>query len=202
MQIFYFLFICLFIFSSDAVLQAKDTAEQGISTNIFPEEVKISEGANSFILKKTGSATRKKFIVKVYHVAGYIQKDALGKNGQEVVQNYLDDKYAKELIMHFVHDVGSEQLKKTYMEGFSKVIPAASFPKYDQNIHYFLNFFKDDIKSGDQMVIRVFPHGNVEVLLNDKQIGNIKDESFAKALLTIWFGPESSMREDLVSSIR
>jgi hypothetical protein len=67
-------------------------------------------------------------------------------------------------------------------------------------IDRFISFFNGDIQKGDVHILRWLPDGNIEVLVNDKKVGSIKNNEFAHLLWSIWFGPKSVVnRNSLVS---
>lgn len=149
----------------------------------FPSEVSYSFDGNDYDLKATGVATRKKFFVKVYSVAHYLQD---GASANQI----LDDSTAKQLTIKSVYNASAKKVQNGYRDSFHKAFSDAEYAKNQKDIDKFVSFF-GDMKKGDEVVIRWIPGGNVETLINGKDVGTIQNKVFAKGLWNIWFGPKS-----------
>lgn len=161
-------------------------------TNVsFPSEVSFTHDGKDYDLRATGVATRKKFFVKVYSVAHYLQ------NGASIDQ-ILQDNNAKQLTIKSVYDAPVNKVQEGYRDSFHKAFSAADYAKNEKDIEKFVSFFNTDMKKGDEVVIRWIPGGNIETLINGNTVGTITNKEFATGLWNIWFGPESIVkREDL-----
>lgn len=163
-------------------------------TNVsFPSEVSFTFNGKQYDLRATGVATRKKFLVKVYSVAHYLQN---GASNDQILQ----DDTAKQLTIKSVYDASVQKVQDGYRESFHKAFPGAEYAKNEKDIEKFISFFKTDMKKGDEVVIRWIPGGNVETLINGNLVGTITNKEFATGLWNIWFGPESIVKsEDLTT---
>lgn len=173
--------------------EVKDSAT-GIT---FPSEVTIEHAGKTYPLQATGVATRKKLIVSVYSVASYLQKGPI--SGDKFAAVLADDK-AKQLTMKWARDVEASKIQDGYKESFSKALSPSDQQKMQNEINQFIQFFGQDAKKGDEYVLRAFPDGFLEVVINGKSVGNITNKEFVKSLWGIWFGQKSVVdRQNLVS---
>lgn len=188
--------VCLFAFSVGlySVDEIKDAA-----TNVtFPKTVTFDYQGKNYTLQNTGVSTRKKFFIKVYSIASYIQ-DAAQLKGGNVFKNILDSKNAKQLTFIWVRNVEQKRVRDGYQESLDKVIPKGTLAA---EIDKFVNFF-GDVKTNDKHIIRWLPDGTVTIQINGTDRGDIKSEDFAKALWAVWFGDHSVVsRNQLVSELK
>jgi hypothetical protein len=157
------------------------------STNIsFPREVSFDFNGKHFQLEATGVATRKKFIVKVYSIASYLQKGAAG----DKLQAILSDDNAKQLTMKWARDATASQIQDAYKESFQKVF-GSQYAMVQNDIDSFIQLFNKGAVKGDEFVLRWIPGGDVEVLINGTKVGSMANPAFAKGLWLVWFGDKS-----------
>lgn len=160
------------------------------STNIsFPAEVTVTDNGKQITLDATGVATRKKFFVKVYSVAHYLEK---GANANQI----LDDSKAKQLTLKFVHEASADKLRNSYQESYHA---NGGDPSLNNELNKFLSFFSDTAK-GDEHTIIWLPGGHVEVFINGTKTGELTNPAFAKGLWNIWFGNKSVVDKDKLTS--
>lgn len=158
------------------------------ATNVsFPSEVSFTFDGKDYDLRATGVATRKKFLVKVYSVAHYLQ------NGSSTDQ-ILQDNTAKQLTIKSVYDAPVAKVQDGYRDSFHKAFSDTEYAKNEKDIEKFISFFNTDMKKGDEVVIRWIPGGNVETLINGNSVGTITNTEFATGLWNIWFGPKSIVK--------
>lgn len=178
------------------------TYVQGAEPSEFPSQVSFDHGGKKYPLEQTGVATRKKFMVKVYYVASYLENGIVTDKANAFDQ-ILQDNKAKQLTLRFVHEASAAKVKEGYEDSFSKVLQGVEYNKLKKEIDTYIGFFNVDVKVGDEQVIRWIPGGTIEVILNGTSAGTITNAAFAKALFSIWFGPNSIVkREDLIALIK
>ena len=177
-------------------VQAKEIKEVS-SGESFPETVSFEADGTNYDLNITGTALRKKFIVKVYAVAGYVEKGAVVSGDKfEQIQN---GDIAKQLTMKWLRGATVNQLQDGYRESFKSVF--GDDAEMAKTIDEFVAFLNEPAKKGDVQVLRFIPGGIVEYELNGKKIGQIENEAFQKGLLSIWFGPNSVVNRDSLTSL-
>jgi Chalcone isomerase-like len=91
------------------------------------------------------------------------------------------------LILHFLHNVSDDELKKAWEEGFAhnaKEQLAALHERIEM-----LKGWMADMKSGQRLTFLHKPGAGVQVDVNGTVKGLIKGDDFATAFLAIWLGP-------------
>lgn len=199
--------IALFCLAFTGYGQGKVTEE---STGLqFDKAVKFSNDAGAPSMACSGTGVRKKVIVKVYGAAVYIEpveaKQALGKYipkqkpedledfAEELAENaqfwndFIGGPFHKIILMRFVRDVGSDSITGAYKDAFKAYLKDNS-EETKKAAAAFLDFFKEDIKDGQDMTLRFSPDGTITVEYAGKDRGSVKSINVAKALLTNWFG--------------
>jgi len=162
----------------------------------FPENIAFHYKGQPYRLEKTGAAIRKKFFVKVYRVASYLQ-DPSSVMGADIFANILNSSKAKQLSFQWLRNASQTRVREDYRETFSKVT-SGNQAEIDQ----FIGFF-GEVKKGDTHDLRWFPDNTVTVIINDQVMGSIKSDRFAKTLWSIWFGDKSVVdRNKLIAMIR
>ncbi|HET9764986.1 MAG TPA: chalcone isomerase family protein [Casimicrobiaceae bacterium] len=142
----------------------------------FPDQTQLD--GNTLRLNGLGLRQATVFKVNVYVAALYVTKTS---SDPAVL---IGSNEAKELILHFVRDVGSDDLKKAWDEGFEKNAKA-ELPALKERIAM-LNGWMTDIKTGQRLTFVYKPGAGVEVNVNGAAKGTIKGDDFAKVLFSIW----------------
>lgn len=144
----------------------------------FPEQIQVN--GRSLALNGLGLRLATVFKVKVYVAALYVptpSSDAASILGTDT---------AKQMVLHFVRNVGVDDLRKGWTEGFEKNARGA-LPALADRIATF-NGWMSDMKTGQRVVLGYAPGAGVEVTVNRAVKGTIQGEDFAKALFAIWLG--------------
>jgi len=145
----------------------------------FPEQMP-ADGA-ALTLNGLGLRQATMFKVNVYVAALYVPRKSSDPG------TILDNAPA-ELILHFVRDVGAGDIAKSWNEGFENNAKADLHVLKDRIA--MLDGWMTDVKSGQRMIFSFKPGTGVQVSVNGVAKGTIKGDDFAKALLSIWLGPE------------
>lgn len=159
----------------------------------FPTEITLDEGGHAYTLKATGVATRKKFGVKVYSVVHYIEPDAHAAETPptDKFEALLNNNKPKQMTMKWIHSASAKQMQEGYRESFKNALSPEQLAQLQEPIDRYLTFFKAPINKGDVMVLRWLPEGKIELFLNQQLLGSLTHAPFAKALWSLWFGPQS-----------
>lgn len=138
-----------------------------------------------------GTGFRKKFFIKVYIGALYLQQKTDDANA-------VISAPTKVVKMHFLYKkVKASQMKDAFKEGFEKI---------DENllkesaVQEFLNAVSFDVVKGDEVDL-IIDNDMVTVLKNGDKIGDFKSKSLADALIKIYVGDEpadSGLKEGLL----
>ncbi len=120
------------------------------------------------------------FKVNFYVAALYVAKTSSDPNA------LLGSNAPSELILQFVRNVGAEDLRKGWSEGFEKNAKD-QLPALKERIAE-LNGWMADVKSGERLTFIRKPGAGFQVDVNGTVKGIIKGDDFAKAFLSIWLG--------------
>ena len=155
------------------IAQAKEC--KGVN---FPDQTQV-EGSN-LTLNGLGLRQATMLKVSVYVAALYTAKPSADPNA------ILGSDTPKELILQFVRDVGADDLRKGWEEGFDKNAKG-QLPALKERIETFKGWTAD-IKTGQRLTFVLKPGVGTQVDVNGMVKGTIKGDDFAKALLSIWLG--------------
>ncbi|HXV10195.1 MAG TPA: chalcone isomerase family protein [Burkholderiales bacterium] len=168
-------------------------AAQGKECNgvSFPEQVQ-AEGTT---LKLNGLGLRQATFlrVNVYVAALYVAQTSKDANA------ILKSSPPKELILHFVRDVGRSDLNKGWQEGFENNAQS-QLPALKDRIEAFKGLMAD-MKTGQRLRLVHKPGAGVQVDVNKTVKGTIKGDDFAQALFSIWLGanpPNAELKAGLL----
>jgi hypothetical protein len=146
----------------------------------FPEQATV-EGAN-LTLNGLGLRQATAFKVNVYVAALYVAKTSNDANA------LLGANAPSELILQFVRNVGADDLRKGWSEGFEKNAKS-QLPALKERIDM-LNGWMSDVKTGERLGFIHKPGVGLAVEVNGAVKGVIKGDDFAKAFLAIWLGAD------------
>lgn len=144
----------------------------------FPDQVQSEAGA----LKLNGLGLRQATILKVnvYVAALYVPQTSTDANA------IIKSNAPKELVLHFVRDVGRTDLSKGWDEGFENNAKS-QLPALKERIETFKGLMAD-MKTGQRLRFVSKPGAGVQVDVNGTVKGTIAGDDFARALFSIWLG--------------
>ncbi|KAF3363021.1 hypothetical protein PHSC3_000409 [Chlamydiales bacterium STE3] len=192
----FFILTCLSFFS----LKSEERIQSGIKGVTFPKEISFSHEAETYQLELTGMAIRKKFFVKVYCIASYIEKTAFTR--ENLLREILNDRWAKQLTIQWIHDGALDKVKQGYLDSFQSSLTSSLWTELQPEIAQYLSYFKKDVKEGDTHILRWLPGGKIEVIINDSLVGKLENPTFAKALWGLWFSSNRFVNRDDLLSIK
>jgi hypothetical protein len=158
-----------------AVAQGKEC--KGVS---FPDQVQVD--GSTLALNGLGLRQATAFKVNVYIAALYVAKTSSDANA------LLGSNAPSELILQFVRNVGADDLRKGWSEGFEKNAKD-QLPALKERIAT-LNGWMGDVKTGEKLTFIHKPGDGLQVNVNGVAKGTIKGDDFARAFLAIWLGPD------------
>jgi hypothetical protein len=158
-----------------AVCAAQDRACRGIS---FPLHTQVN-GSN---LTLNGLGVRKATFLKinVYVAALYVTRPS------HDATPLIDADTTQQLVLQFVRNVGVDDLRKAFVEGFERV-GAQQSAELKTRIEK-LNGWMEDMKSGQRLVFTRLPRMGVWVSVNGEDKGILEGDEFSKAFISIWMG--------------
>ena len=133
-------------------------------------------------LELNGTATRKKFIVKVYVAGLYLP------TRETDAEKILAADEPRHLVMQFVHDVDKGKMCNAWNEALANNTPDAS-PELKSQFETLCGYM-EDIKKGEQFVFSYLPGEGTRVDVKGTSKGTIPGKPFADALFKAWIGPK------------
>jgi Chalcone isomerase-like len=165
----------IFLLLATAVCAAQDRKCRDIS---FPGHVQV----NGNELTLNGLGVRKATFLKVnVYVAALYVKQPLRDPKQ-----LIDSDTPQQLVLHFVRNVGAEDIRKGFSEGFERG-GADRSPAMKERITR-LNTWLGDMQAGRRLTFVRLPHAGVQVSVDGVQKGTIEGDDFSRALMSIWLG--------------
>jgi hypothetical protein len=146
----------------------------------FPDQVQSEVG--TLALNGLGLRQATMFKVDVYVAGLYLMQVSGDANA------ILESNTAKELVLRFVRDVGSDDLNKAWDEGFQNNAKDQLSSLQDR-IETFKSWMTD-VNSGQEIRFVLTPGSGTQVAMDDTLKGTIEGDDFARALLAIWLGPK------------
>ena len=144
----------------------------------FPDQAQV-EGSN-LTLNGLGLRKATAFKVSVYVAALYVTKASSDPNA------LLASNAPTELVLQFVRNVGADDIRKGWSEGFENNAKD-QLPALKERIAE-LNAWMTDVKTGDRLTFIRKPGAGLQVDVKGATKGTIKGDDFAKAFLSIWLG--------------
>jgi|GEM_PF-6525625 len=204
------LFAVVLVLSLSALIFA-DKVKEDSTELMFERVIKFSSEENAPDVVCTGAGVRKKFVVKVYGAAVYIEPEAAKKilakhmpaKPPEDIEDFVEDlaeneaywkdfingSFHKVIVMRFVRDVGADSIIGAYRDGFEENLEDKS-DLTKKAVKKFLSFFTDEIKENQDMTLRFAPDGTIIVDYAGKNRGSVKSLPVARSLLKNWFGDD------------
>lgn len=146
----------------------------------FPDQAQV-EGS-SLTLNGLGLRQATVFNVNVYVAALYVARTSRDPSA------LLGSNTSSELILQFVRNVGADDIRKGWSEGFEKN-SKDQLPALKERITM-LNGWMADVGTGERLTFIRKPGAGLQVDVNGAVKGTIPGDDFAKAFLAIWLGAE------------
>jgi hypothetical protein len=161
---------------------------QGVN---FPGQVQLDGGT----LTLNGLGLRQATILKVnvYVAALYVAQVSSDAHA------LLGSNTPKELILHFVHNVSDDDLKKAWEEGFEHNA-REQLSALKERIEM-LKGWMADMQSGQRLTFIHKPGAGLQVDVNGTVQGTIPGDDFTTAFLSIWLGthpPNPALKSGLL----
>lgn len=139
-------------------------------------------GDKTLVLNGIGIREATIFNVNVYMAGLYLEK----KTGDAAA--IIKSDAPKRIIMHFVRDVGLDDITDAYQEGFKKNAKD-KFASIKAQVEKW-NSFMAEMKKGDRMTVTYLPGQGTTVNIRGKDQGTIAGHAFSQVLFRIFLGPK------------
>jgi Chalcone isomerase-like len=153
----------------------------------FPDQAQVN--GNALTLNGLGLRQATMLKVNVYVAALYVAKASPDP------RTILGANAPKQLVLHFVRNVGAADLNKAWDEGFASNAKD-QIPALKDRIET-LKGWMAGMKSGKQMTFTHVPGAGIRVDVGGTTKGTVKGDDFARAFLSIWLGahpPNSGLK--------
>ncbi len=181
------LFFALCLILASLFLLSGPAEARTIAGVTVPESVHLGKDSGTYILN--GAGIRKKFFIKVYVGALYLQTRS------HDVESILKMEGAKRVSMHFVHSkVSVEKIIDGWNKGFSANLTSEELASLQGQLARFNALFRT-VRKGDVIHIDFIPGRGTEVWLNNIKMGTVPGVDFYRALLKVWLGSHPADKE-------
>ena len=181
-------------------------ADVTLSETEFPVNVVIEYNNEQLDLVLSGLTIRKKFFLKIYNMAHYIeQKSGISDpdaSGIEIYKNILLNNDAKQISMIFLRALSAKQIQKSLISGIKLNSSEEEYLLITPQVKEFIQAIDENVEQGDEFIIRWLPDGTLISIFQGEQISAIKNHIFARTLWSIWFGNDSIVdRKSLIKEL-
>lgn len=191
----YFILLITFLSAIQTGFVFSETTEK----EIFPDNIIVEYNNEKLDLSLTGLAIRKKFFLKIYTMAHYLEQNSSTSFKNDDIYSYiLQHSGAKQISMIFLRPLTAKQIQDSLITGLKLNTNEDEYLQIQPNVDIFMRAIYEDVKENDEFIIRWYPDGTMVSLFQGKEISSIKDENFARALWSIWFGDYSVVNRGLL----
>lgn len=182
-------------FTLVSVAHADNSFSEKQDERLFPHNIVIEYHNQQLDLFLTGLTIRRKFFLKIYSMAHYIEHQpniaspVISDNN--IYKSILQNNSTKQISMIFLRKLSAEQIQKSLRSGIRLNSSEADYLKILPQIDEFMQAIYADVKKSDEFIIRWLPDGTVISFFQGTQISSIKNVKFAETLWAIWFGDSS-----------
>jgi chalcone isomerase-like protein len=158
--------------------------------------VKFAAKDQDASLLGVGLRTKTMLKVKVYAIGLYVVDSAVagsfkGKaTSPELYRELVAGDFPKKVVMKFVRDVSTSQIRDAFRESLGN-----AGPKADDWINYF-----GEIRSGQEIVIGWVPGTGLQTKVAGADKPAINDKAFASSVFGIWLG-DKPVQDDLKKAL-
>ena len=125
--------------------------------------------------------SRYRWIFKVYVAGLYL--------GEGATPSALESDAARRLEISYLYGFSAEDFAKTTRRGSERNLGAQQARQLEPRIARFNALYRD-VKPGDRYALTYLPGIGTELALNGVPLGVVEGEDLARALFSIWFGPD------------
>jgi len=174
------------------VAHADNNVSESRDGKQFPHNIVIEYSNEQLDLFITGLTIRRKFFLKIYSMAHYIEQQpnvaGLDISNDNIYKSILQNNGIKQISMVFMRKLSAEQIRNSLRSGMQLNSSEADYLKILPQVEEFMQAINADVKKNDEFVIRRYPDGTIVSYFQGTQISSIKNVKFAETLWAIWFG--------------
>ena len=185
----------------NSLAQAHDERAAAEVGTQFPSQILLENKDATIALIRTGSTIRRKFFLKIYAMAHYLEQQAV-ISGEETYQDILENGVTKQISMVFQRSLTAEQIQKSLISGIKLNTDEEEYQQILPDVEVFTQAINADVKKNDEFIIRWYSDGTMVSIFEGKQISVIRNNRFARSVWSIWFGDDSVVdRKSLIKEL-
>ena len=192
-----FLALACLVICGSLALAVEYVDVDGSSTR-YATPIQSSVGDKQVNLVLTGTALRKKFIVKVYTIGSYVQEGVTVRTAEELAAVNC----AKSLHLVMERDVAGKEMAEAFRSAIRLNYPE---PQFTDEINTMMECIQaNDVHKGDQVWLTHVPNVGLHINLVGKKDVLIKNPRFSQAVWDIYLGKENlgdTIKHGLVSRL-
>lgn len=169
------------------------------SVKVYDIDFSLELNQNNTKLKLVGEpALRSKLFFKVYVLAHYQE---ISRSHQDIVKNPVDENHFRLIRLVSKRKIAPKDMLSALSDGIKNNVSAEIFTKITPSLNTFNDYFKaQEFKEGTELSLFFQPKIGLEIKLDNKALGQIKDLDFASAIFKVWLG-EKPVSNDIKKSL-
>lgn len=166
---------------------------EGEKKDTFPNRIYIQHSDESSELVLTGEAERTIFFFSIYDMAHYVDEKLVDSSlsEEEIYEKILLQNNIKQISMVFSRSLTAEQIQEALIDGIKLNTNDEEYAQIVSQIEEFIRPITQDVEENDEFMLRRFPNGRVVSSFQGREISSVENETFARALWSMWFGNDS-----------
>jgi hypothetical protein len=160
-----------------------------------------------------GVGVRKRFVIKVYAMGLYVDEAearrafpalaqrAGGRDHARLVRSdhaqafVIWGGFPKMGVLHFVRAVGAERIREAFREGLADELSDKAPADLRAAAEAFLALFDQDLKEGDELILRTGRDGKVDVEVAGVKKPGPQSAKLVRAVWSIWLGQKAISKD-------
>lgn len=192
----------LFSIACISLVYADNNSSEIKNEKQFPTNIIIKHNKQQWDLSLTGLTIRKKFFLKIYSMAHYLELQNSFHGDDGVYDAILKNNRAKQISMIFLRSLTAEQIRKSLLSGIKMNSTDEEFTHIQPDVDKFMQAINGDVDENDEFILRWLPDGTLISFFQGEQISVIRNTQFARTLWSIWFGDSSVVdRKSLIKQL-
>ncbi len=175
-----------------SVAHADNSVSETGAEKQFPHSIVIEHNNEQLDLFLTGVTIRRKFFLKIYSMAHYIEQppEVAGSDtsDENIYKSILENSGTKQISMVFMRKLSADQIQKSLRTGIKLNSNEAEYLQIQPQVEEFMQAINADVMKNDEFIIRWYPDDSVVSFFQGTKISSIRSVEFAKTLWAIWFG--------------
>ena len=159
----------------------------------FSETLQFVYNDEPRALRQTGQAIRKQLFMQIYAMAHYLEASPPVVVDESAYDAIIDHPGIKQITMVFLRSLSASQIRKTLLSSLRSNASKDDFESMQPDIDRFMSAIDDDVKRGDEFVLRWYPDGTLDSLYQGIRVSSIENARLAGAMWSIWFGEGSAV---------